>query len=204
MQTGGHKAARFIFASSLFFLLLARLGRRPIGRRPRRRLSGPTRTWRRRWRRMRTGLRRRLHALLLRRRTRWRLHLPLLRRRRRRRWLHLRRCRTHDVWLLRWRATRRTTLLTPWRATLRTTWAKALAPLVALRWLSRWRLRWLHLPLLRRWGRRRLLHLRRSWPHDVRLLWRRTTRLATWLAIWRATRRTARCHAAFLALTGRR
>jgi hypothetical protein len=205
MQTGGHKAARFIFASSLFFLLLARLGRRPLGRRRRRRrLSGPTRTLRRRWRRMRTGLRRRLHALLLRRRTGWWtwgwLHLPLLRRWRRRRWLHLRRCRTHDVWLLR----RRTTLLTPWRATLRTTlratWAKALAPLVPLRWLSRWRLRWLHLPLLRRWRRRRLLHLRRSWPHDVRLLWRRTT----WLATWRATRRTAGCHAAFLTLTRRR
>ena len=205
MQTGGHKAARFIFASSLFFLFLARLGRRPFGRRRRRRrLSGPTRTLRRRWRRMRSGLRRRLHTLLLRRRTRWRtwwrLHLALLRRWRRRRWLHLRRCRTNDVWLLR----RRTTWLTIWRATLRTTWAKALAPLVPLRWLSRWRLWWLHLPLLRRWRRRRLLHLRRSWPDDVRLLWRRTTWLATRLATWRATRRTAGCHAAFLALARRR
>src|SRR6478609_5716065 len=144
MQTGGHKAARFIFASSLFFLFLARLGRRPFGRRRRRRrLSGPTRTLRRRWRRMRTGLRRRLHALLLRRRTRWRtwwrLHLPLLRRWRRRRWLHLRRCRTHDIWLLRWRATLLTTWRTIWRATLRATRTKALTPLVALRWLSRWR-----------------------------------------------------------------
>src|SRR5689334_1307280 len=194
MQTGGHKAARFIFASSLFFLLLARLGRRPLGRRRRRwRLCGPTRTLRRGWRRMRTGWW-----------TWWWLHLPLLRRWGLRRWLHLRRCRTHDVWLLR----RRTTLLTPWRATLRTTlratWAKALAPLVPLRWLSRWRLWWLHLPLLRRRRRRRLLHLRWSWPHDVRLLWRRTIWLATWLATWRATRRTAGCHAAFLTLTRRR
>jgi len=106
----------------------------------------------------------------------------------------------NDVWLLR----RRTTWLTIWRATLRTTWAKALAPLVPLRWLSRWRLWWLHLPLLRRWRRRRLLHLRRSWPDDVRLLWRRTTWLATRLATWRATRRTAGCHAAFLALARRR
>src|SRR6185369_5192599 len=106
---GRPQGARFIFASSLFFLLLARLGRRPLGRRRRRRrLSGPTRTLRRRWRRMRTGLRRRLH-------------LPLLRRWRRRRWLHLRRCRTHDVWLLRRRTTLLTTLLTTWRATLRAT-----------------------------------------------------------------------------------